>query len=89
MNYQNTYRLEPHSPFNRDKCDTVLKEVIDAAMEEYQYNPKLANTFCSNLAEEIRKRIKELSFDRYIRDSAFSIAVKKLCPFPGTSSFAQ
>lgn len=66
MNYQNTYRLEPHVPYNRDKCDAVLKEVIDSAMEEYQYNPKLANTFCTNLAQEISKRIKELAFDRCV-----------------------
>ena len=64
MYFKNTYRTEPKVPFNQDKCDCLLKQVIDHAMEEYQYNAKLAPVFCTNVAEEIKKRAKELAFDR-------------------------
>lgn len=64
LNLQATFRLEPKVPYNRDKCDLVLKEVIDTAMEEYQYNAKQAPIMCNSLAEEIKKRVKELGFDR-------------------------
>lgn len=61
---QNTYRLEPLVPYNQDKGDLVLKEVIDAAMEEYQYNAKQAPLVCQGLAEDIKKRVKDFSSDR-------------------------
>lgn len=67
MNLQATFRLEPQVPYNKDKCDLVLKEVIDAAMGEYQYNAKQAPIVCNSLADEIKKRVKELEFDRYFK----------------------
>ena len=33
MYFKNTYRTEPKVPFNQDKCDCLLKQVIDHAME--------------------------------------------------------
>lgn len=65
LNLQATFRLEPKVPYNRDKCDLVLKEVIDTAMEEYQYNAKQAPIMCNGLAEEIKKRVKDLGLDRW------------------------
>lgn len=90
MNIQATYRLEPKVPYNQFKCDLVLKEVIDLAMEEYQYNPKLANVFCTNLAEEVKKKVKELGFDRWVRLQRESIGIVRVnyC-LSGTNSSAR
>lgn len=68
MNYQPTYRTGPKVPFQQDKCEIVLKEVIDSALEEYQYSAKLAPTFSAQLADEIVKRVKELGLDRWEGD---------------------
>lgn len=65
MNYQPTYRTAPKVPFHQDKCDLVLREVIDSALEEYQYSAKQAATFSQQLADEIVKKVKELELDRY------------------------
>lgn len=64
MNLQPTYRTCPKVPYNQDKCDLILREVIDSAMEDYQYNAKTAPGFCTALSEEIKNKVKELSFDR-------------------------
>lgn len=56
--------MAPKVPYNQVKCDLLLKEIIDRAMEEYQYNPKLAPVFCTNLAAEIKSKVKTLDFDR-------------------------
>lgn len=64
IRYMPTYRTEPKNPFNREKCETLIKSIIDEALEEFEYDSKEAETLSTNLSESILNGIKKLAFDR-------------------------
>lgn len=59
-----TYRLEPKHPFNTEKCEKILKTVIEAALEEFEYSNEAANQLALELSENILAQVKKFNFDR-------------------------
>ncbi|KAG5872422.1 hypothetical protein JTB14_013667 [Gonioctena quinquepunctata] len=65
LKYSNTYRLDSENPFNPEKVDKILQNVLMEALENLSYDPEK----CANQAKwataMIRSKVKELQFDRY------------------------
>lgn len=59
-----TYRLEPKQPFNNEKCEKILKSVLDTAFIEFEYTADAAEAMSINLSETILNQVKKLNFDR-------------------------
>lgn len=62
--YQNTYRMEPQNPFKTDLVDKIMKSVMNNRLDEVAYDDAETTKLCSNIAAEIRRRVKKLNFDR-------------------------
>lgn len=63
--YQPTYRTEPKIPYNREKCEIILKKIIDKAMIEFEYSTESAIEMCEQLSQDLKNRVKNLEFDRF------------------------
>ncbi|XP_011157246.1 dynein light chain Tctex-type protein 2 [Solenopsis invicta] len=63
--YQNTYRMEPRNPFKTDQVDKIVKSVMNYRLDEVTYDDAEATKLCSDIAAEIRRRVKKLEFDRH------------------------
>lgn len=59
-----TYRLEPKQPFNTEKCEKILKSVLDTAFIEFEYTSEAAEALVISLSETIMTQVKKLNFDR-------------------------
>lgn len=62
-----TYRLEPKHPFNTEKCEKILKTVLDTAFEaEFHYGDDIvtAEAMVMSLSETIMTQVKKFNFDR-------------------------
>lgn len=62
-----TYRLEPMRKFNKEKCEQMMKTLIDASLDQFEYESSAAETMASNLSDAILCRVKKFNFDRYDR----------------------
>lgn len=60
-----TYRLEPTSPFNKEKCEKLIKSEMDTALGNFMYNSVAAEQLALNLSETILAKVKDYNFDRY------------------------
>lgn len=60
-----TYRLEPMRKFNKEKCEQMMKALVDASLVEFEYESTAAATMATNLSDAILLRVKNLNFDRY------------------------
>ncbi|GAB1868558.1 Tctex1 domain-containing protein [Camponotus japonicus] len=63
--YQNTYRMEPPNPFKIDLVDKIVKTVMNNRLDELTYDDTVVEKLCSDIASEIRRRVKKLNFDRH------------------------
>ncbi|XP_050305915.1 uncharacterized protein LOC126743034 [Anthonomus grandis grandis] len=63
--YQNSYRLESQNPFNAEKVDKILKEVMNELIENLQYDPEKCAQTAKVASGLIRTRVKGLDFERY------------------------
>ncbi|KAF7265581.1 hypothetical protein GWI33_021033 [Rhynchophorus ferrugineus] len=63
--YQNTYKLESDKPFNAEKVDKILKEVMEEALENLHYDSEKCPSQAKWAVGQIRHRVKQLDFDRY------------------------
>lgn len=65
--YQNTYRMEPPNPFKIDLVDKIVKTVMNNRLDELTYDDTVVEKLCTDIASEIRRRVKKLNFDRCVR----------------------
>jgi hypothetical protein len=61
-----TYRLEPKLLFHKERCEKVIKQVIERHMENKEYVAKSAPSWSKAMSEEIKSQIKLLKFDRCV-----------------------
>lgn len=59
-----TYRLEPKLAFNAEKCEKLLKTIVEGAFDEFEYSSDAANQLAMELSETILAQVKKLNFDR-------------------------
>lgn len=59
-----TYRLEPKKFFHTEKCEHILKTVLDAAFDEFEYSDDAAGVMVLKLSQTIMAQVKKLNFDR-------------------------
>lgn len=62
---KNNYRLQARNPFKVDPVDKIVKMVMINNLEDISYDPIEAPKVCETIANDIRRRIKKLNFDRY------------------------
>ncbi|XP_030753423.1 fibrous sheath CABYR-binding protein isoform X2 [Sitophilus oryzae] len=67
--YQNTYRLESENPFNPQKVDKILKDVMEEALNNLQYDPDKCPSQAKWAVTQIRTKVKQLDFDRFLWDA--------------------
>ncbi|XP_068620600.1 dynein light chain Tctex-type 5-A-like [Battus philenor] len=63
--YQPTYQCNPRKRFNEEIVKKILKQHMEAELQEVEYNDKTIPELCLSLAENIRDAIKEENYDRY------------------------
>lgn len=64
IRFQPTYRLESQNPINLDRCEKIIKDILDVQLKDFKFT-KYSTTLTRNLSEEIKSRIKMQLFDRY------------------------
>lgn len=65
LRYQPSYQLDSKSPYSREICKKLLKELVDKEMKSYAYDGDTAEELCKGLCESIKSNIKTSKFDRY------------------------
>lgn len=60
-----TYRLESKHPFHAEKCESILKTVLESAFDEFEYSAEAAETMVQKLSQTILTQVRKLNFDRY------------------------
>ncbi|XP_046550242.1 dynein light chain Tctex-type 5-like [Haliotis rubra] len=65
VNYEPTYRMEPKVKFTVFTVHSMLKEILDERLNGFSYNPKFCVTMTQVLTDEIKDRMKQMSWDRY------------------------
>lgn len=59
-----TYRLESKHPFHTEKCENILKSVLESAFDEFEYSAEAAEAMVLKLSQMIMNQVKKLNFDR-------------------------
>ena len=59
-----TYRIEPKIPFHAEKCENILKSVLESAFVEFEYTTEAADEMVLKLSQTIMSQIKKFNFDR-------------------------
>lgn len=59
--------MEPPNPFKIDLVDKIVKTVMNNRLDELTYDDTVVEKLCSDIASEIRRRVKKLNFDRCVR----------------------
>ncbi|CAH1968032.1 unnamed protein product [Acanthoscelides obtectus] len=62
--YMNTYKLESDNPFNHEKVDKILVNVMTEAIEGLKYDADKCSKQARWASSAIRAKVKELEFDR-------------------------
>lgn len=65
--YQNTYKLDSSNPFNAEKVDKILQEVMHEIIENLHYDPEKCSSTAKYASMLIRSKVKQLDFDRYVQ----------------------
>lgn len=66
-----TYRLEPKSSFHTEKCESILKTVLESSFDEFEYSAEAAEAMVQKLSQTILTQVRRLNFDRYISEPIF------------------
>lgn len=61
-----SYRLESQLPFNKEKCERLLKSQVDMALEDFVYSPSDAEALAITLSQTILAKVKDWNLDRYV-----------------------
>lgn len=61
-----TYRLESQAPFNREKCEILLKTQVESALQDFTYSSPEAEALTIRLSETIMAKVKDFNFDRWV-----------------------
>jgi len=64
-NLEPTYRMEPQKKFFAPQVHIMLKQILEAHLDGFNYNPKFTPTMTKVLSDEIKERCKGLGFERY------------------------
>lgn len=64
--YQNTYKLDSSNPFNAEKVDKILQEVMHEIIDNLHYDPEKCSSTAKYASMQIRSKVKQLEFDRYV-----------------------
>lgn len=62
-------------PFNREKCEILLKTQVELALNDFIYSSPEAEALAVSLSETIMAKVKDFNFDRYV--CAFGIRLFK------------
>lgn len=62
--YLPTYRLDPTLPYNREKCENIIRTTLTTSLSTFVYEPIEAENLSKGLSEEILAKVKNLKFDR-------------------------
>lgn len=57
--------MEADKPFNPEKVDKILEEVMQEVMENLQYDAEKCASTAKFASTQIRSKVKQLEFDRY------------------------
>ncbi|XP_026683843.1 uncharacterized protein LOC113469959 [Diaphorina citri] len=61
----NTYRMSSLNPFQPDRVEKIVKEVVHSHLNETtQYDPETAKEISLTMTAELRDRVKQLEFER-------------------------
>lgn len=60
----NTYKLSSDNPFNPERVEKILKEVMIEALEDLTYDSDKCPKQAKWASSAIRSRVKEQEFDR-------------------------
>ncbi|KAL5017087.1 hypothetical protein ScPMuIL_006676 [Solemya velum] len=74
--YENNYRLEPDAKFRADMVKPIIEDALTRNLEGKKYDPIECSIMSKQLAEDIKKKVKELDFKRYKIVSAVTIGQK-------------
>lgn len=65
VKYMNTYKLYSDHPFNVDKVQSILIQVLtELITDDMIYDPEVCRTKALETSNTIRSRIKEQEYDR-------------------------
>lgn len=59
-----TYRLQPKTEFSSEKCENILKTVLESAFDEFEYSAEAADEMVLKLSQMIMDQLKKMQFDR-------------------------
>ncbi|ESP01256.1 hypothetical protein LOTGIDRAFT_111691 [Lottia gigantea] len=62
---ENTYKLEPDKPFSPSAVSKVIKGIFEEELKNKFYEPAQCNLLSAQLADLIKKGVKDLGFSRY------------------------
>uniref|UniRef100_A0A1B0CIV2 Putative dynein light chain n=1 Tax=Lutzomyia longipalpis TaxID=7200 RepID=A0A1B0CIV2_LUTLO len=82
-----SYRMESKNPYKREKCEIIIREVVDDMLSSFVYANSDASQVCNNISEEIKSRVKTLGFDRYKLVCIVTIGEKYFQSFTSTVKF--
>ncbi|KAK7100579.1 dynein light chain Tctex-type 5-like isoform X2 [Littorina saxatilis] len=63
--YENSYKTEPEKEFSPAAAKRVIREVMEAMLNDQKYDSATCNQLTLTVADVIKKRVKELGFARY------------------------
>lgn len=63
--FQNSYKLDSDRPFNHEKVEQILQEVLEEALQDLTYDPDKCSKQAKWASSAIRAKVKEQEFDRY------------------------
>jgi hypothetical protein len=67
LRFQNSYRLKAHNPFNGEKVEKILKEVMDNHFSQIdRFDTRTSVAYCRTVTDDVMELIKELKFDRQV-----------------------
>lgn len=59
------FPIDPAHLFRPQKVENILHEILEDEIDEfYKYNAEQSMKSCVDLADKVRKRVRELNFER-------------------------
>ncbi|KAI5707959.1 hypothetical protein M8J76_007686 [Diaphorina citri] len=84
----NTYRMSSLNPFQPDRVEKIVKEVVHSHLNETtQYDPETAKEISLTMTAELRDRVKQLEFERYKLVCIVDIVQKSNLDMVSSASF--